>query len=88
MPRDPILSRELFVERLSDNSLRLLPFAIVNTSLGSGIEPVTYGGPVGAVPTGPDARAEETFTSITEVDRSHPLMNEQMTAGLQTPLRY
>lgn len=39
MPKSPILSREIFYERLKDGSYRDLDWALVNTSLGAMVEP-------------------------------------------------
>jgi hypothetical protein len=38
MPKSPILSREVFFDKLSDGTLRLLDWSIVNTSLGIMVE--------------------------------------------------
>jgi hypothetical protein len=40
MPLNPIRSRELFYDALPDGTLVMLPWALVNTSLGGMIEPV------------------------------------------------
>ena len=39
MPKSPILSREVFLTRLNDGSLRELDWALVNTDLGGMVEP-------------------------------------------------
>jgi hypothetical protein len=38
MPKTPILSRELFYDKLGDGSHRMLDWALVDTSLGAMIE--------------------------------------------------
>jgi hypothetical protein len=39
MPKSPILNREVFYERLRDGSFRMLDWALVNTTLGTMVEP-------------------------------------------------
>lgn len=90
MPRSPILDRELFVERLSDGSLKLLDFALVNTTLGGGIEPRAHARCPQPSVTGPDigggdAKFEESFNRVSEIRDNGSIEALQLTSGLNTP---
>lgn len=68
MPKGPVLSRELFYDKLRDGTFRDLDWALVNTTLGAMLEPrsiATVGSPVRQV----DA-LDVSFTRRTQMDET------------------
>ncbi len=89
MPRSPILDREVLVEQLADGSIRPLDMALVNTTMGGGVEPqpVTRAGthPT-SEPDGFDNKFEATATRITVIGKDNSGVDVlTLTNGLQTP---
>lgn len=90
MPRSPILHRTLYTERLSDGSSKMLDFALVNTTLGGGIEPRPHPRALPNASAAPDTGAgdsqfEESFNEIREIKDDGSIEAFQLTMGLQTP---
>lgn len=83
MPKAPVLSRELFFDRLPDGTYRDLDWALVNTSLGAMVEPVclSYAG-LNRI-TQIDQR-DMSFTSRRELDEDQ-MFSLLGTAGQQLP---
>ena len=88
MPRTPILDREVFLEQLPDGTLRELDFAVVNTTLGAGVEPRPVeraGVHSAAAADGFDEKFENTVNRFTTIRNDGSIEVLQLTNGLQTP---
>lgn len=85
MPKAPILKRRLFFEKVRGGSMRLLDWAVVETSLGTMVEPRTLA-PIDA--TGSVRQVdvlETTFDTLTEM-REDKFYEQNGTSGQQVPL--
>lgn len=89
MPREPIYSRQYFVERRNlTGTLRTMDFALVNTSLGACIEPRSlnlWNTPVADSASNADVLEEDSYNGTTVVERGEIPEWMQMNNGFQIP---
>lgn len=86
MPQDPILYREAIVGRTPNGALERLPFNLVDTPSGGGVEP-RHGfiRMDGSLTTDPNVREDEAVNRYSEIDQQPLADILQLTSGLQTP---
>jgi hypothetical protein len=86
MPKAPILSREVFYDRLPDGTYRDLDWALVNTSVGACVEPRSYAGSQRDSSVVQDI-FDASFNKRTEMDEDQ-MFTLLGTAGPQMPVDY
>ncbi len=89
MPRAPITRRTLLYSKFPDGTFHFLQWSLVNTSMGSMMEPrylPLVGRDIGDNPSQWDTTGEG-FDAVKEIDEHHTLRNWGL-AGYQLPRDY